>query len=291
MKTQFVLLALLIATAAFSQQNKKEEKKERSRIASCKLKTATQTSYEYVWDIKTNKFIPSTKGLIVEKSTYDQKGNIIEDILYNQVGNIDSKTTSKYDSKGNQIESAVYGSDGMMQSKIVVEYKIADTLKGFKFYDGSGNLTGTNFVDYEITTTPEGNKVQNLVTFFGKDTTLAGSEKSTFDSKGNLIAYAKYKGQYQSLSFRGEYSYNEKGWKIKYTEYNQNGDFYGMQKFKYDEKGYLIERDSYGDSFGYVLATQDVAKNDTKGNIITIIYYDGKGNAKSFDKYTYTYYQ
>jgi hypothetical protein len=285
MKTILQLLLALSVITVYGQTDP-NEKKEKSRIATCKLKSVTQTAYQYKFNLQTKSVQPEATGTIVGKSTYDQKGNTIEQYSYNDNGNLDTKTTYKYDSKGHPIELIVTGLDGIVQGKQQITYN-GDTILGIKNLNPGGTVTSSNFTFMGTERNPDGSTKFNLLSYSVADSLLVGSVKSTYDPQGNLIDYAEYADRY--LTYREVYSYNAQGWKIKLESYDKNNELYAIQNYKYDEKGQMIEMESYG-ALGF-LVSKVVYTSDGKGNFVKAIYYDAKGNPQMMYKYIYQKYE
>ncbi len=278
---------LLLAIVVVHSQNKNEERKERLRIASSKIKSTTQIAYEYVWDQKTGSKKPSTKGVKISTRVYDLKGNIVEEISYNQFGNVDSKTSYKYDGKGNNIELVVSNSDGSPIEESHYEFK-RDTLSQLKTHRVKDNLTYSNFM-WNVFEAENGNRVFHVFSYSSDDTTLVGSQRNVFDSKNNLITYYSYKGKY--LNYKYVYLYNDKGRMIEIKFYNKQEEFTGSQKFKYDLKENLIETQNCG-AYNIPYETT-VYKNDPNGNVIEAIVYTDNDlkKPKALYKFNYEYYK
>lgn len=278
---------LLTVTLAYPQ-NKNEEKKERARIASSKIKSVTQTAYEFTFDLKTKTKKPNTNGVKISTQVYNSKGFLVEEINYNKFGNLDSKNVYKYDSGNHQVETSVYGSDGKLQNKMITKYK-GDTLTGFNYYDSNGNLSGTSYSENEYENITDGSKVHKIFIYFGKDSTLAGSQKLVYNKAGELIDFSEYEGRY--LKSRDVYAYDQNGNQIEHKFYNRNNELTGSHKFKYNASGFLIETQNCA-AYGIAYSTT-VYKNDPKGNFLeAIIYADNDLNkAQVLYKYNYQYQQ
>lgn len=274
-----MIVSMLLTATAFGQTL------DKSRIKTNKIKTVTQSVYQYKYDVQSQTWKLATTGKKVQTATYDQKGNTIEEIIYNANGNIDKKTKYKYDANDHQTEIAIYGSDGIMQEKTAIAYR-GDTMSGMTYYDGTGTITGTSFMYYEYAMTPDSNKITNMFIYFGKDSTLAGSVKQIHNKEGKLIDESTYQKNW--LQHRETYEYNAKGWLVKKSYYNQQSSFYAAETFKYDEKGNLLEQQMLED--GWLVRSTTIYKSDAKGNYLDAVKKDQKGNPTEQYKYSYTYY-
>lgn len=279
MKNLVLAVSILLTCNLFAQST------DKARIKANKIKTVTQTVYQYKYDMQSQTWKPATTGKKVQTVTYDQKGNVIEETTYNANGNVDKKTKYKYDGSDHQIEIAVYGSDGIMQEKTAISYR-GDTISGYTYYDGTGAITGTSFIYYKYTIDQDSNKLTNAIVYFGKDSTLAGSVNQIHNKDGKLIDESTYQRNW--LQHRETYEYNAKGWLVKKSYYNQQNSFYAAETFKYDEKGNLLEQQMLED--GWLARSTTVYKSDAKGNYLDATKKDQKGNPTEQYKYSYTYY-
>ena len=109
-----------------------------------------------------------------------------------------------------------------------------------------------------------------------KETTYKAVDKFGQIKKGNVF--------YDGFSSPFTIIYNEKGNQIKICRYDKYGKIDNKNTYKYDEKGNIIEHNTYDDGR---LVFKDIYKYDEKGNKIekNHYYYDGRLDYKTTYKY------
>ena len=248
MKKLFTILTVLLTiTQVFAQS-----KEDAARIAKNKIKSATQSKYEYLY----GKLQP--QGKKVQTVKYDKKGNMIEQVDYNERGTIENKQTMKYDSKGTVIELIVYNTDGTVAYKVIQK----------PTYDS----TGTNLIQTEV---------------YRQDSSYAGKSVYVYDAKGNMIEDGIFDDK--ALLQRNTHEYNDKGLEIKTVNYQYSDSYLGGFTYKHNEQGQTIETTLIGSNGlpEYV----ETYKYDVKGNVTEITRYNSANKPIAVYKYTYEYYQ
>ncbi len=261
-KTQTIFSMLLLCVCSYSQTSTEEKESEALR-SKLKVKSITlmQSEYGYVkgeWVAKSaNK---------VAKTIYNKKGGDIEEISYTQRGTIENWAVYEYDSKGNYSKMTFKKSDGTT----------AFVAKHRNVYDSIGRL--------------------KEIFIYQKDTVPANKIDYSYDSKGNMYKFRKYKPVYsfkgasdENGTYEGKFSliesqgykFDDKGRTIQTTFYaddflNVDDGYTGKIDFKYDAKGKLAEK--IGD-YRYVykygangLETEYTAYDNKDRPVVTVKY-------------------
>jgi YD repeat-containing protein len=199
------------------------------------LKNKIKSISEYEHKVTFGKISDEKK--LASVLNFDNSANMTETTLYNTGGRIEVKNTFKYDANGNVAERTCYYPDGSVKFKEIFEYK----------YDNSDNVISAKITNTSnnsmLSCTFKYNESNNIVerNVYNADGSLDGKQSYKYADNGNLIDITEYKPD-GSILARVEYVYNDKILltAIKRNVLNRNDRW----AYSYDNDGNIIEEDT-----------------------------------------------
>ncbi|WP_297332986.1 hypothetical protein [Flavobacterium sp.] len=186
-----------------------------------------------------------------------EKGLLAEKTSYNQVDNPIDRVTYEYDKKGNLLVENLYLGTEYIQIKNAYQYDNKNRKKAEKRYDKDGNVLYTTRYEYD------GDKL-SLKEVTNKDGEVEYSEKSVYDKKGNLLTKTSY-DNFDKSETEELYTYDDKGNKLTFAVI-KNGEPALKMSYNYDEKGSLSETIITDGAGNPIDSRKYVFKYDEKGN-------------------------
>jgi hypothetical protein len=186
----------------------------------------------------------------------------------------------KYDIYGRKIEEGKYDdySDGGLLYKIVYTYDQNGILTEGNYFSTNDEFLRKQTYSYDKT----GNLTEKSSTNF--DGSFAEKVTYTYDEFGNNVEENIYNKSNQITKLT--YQYDSLNHKIEEKYFNINGSLSVSTKYKYDEKGFMIEENKEHFPEIDILSKKITYKYDLHGNKIEEIS-DGKFGGKWTFKYEY----
>lgn len=195
---------------------------------------------------------------------YNNNNKLTKQIEYNGKGDVVAKEEIKYDNNNKQIESLIIDPNGNKISFDQYKYNNQGKIKEQLKFDSTGNLIMKYSSDYDnygnlttiYTITPSGDIVQKVV--------------MEYDIKSRLLATRYYTANNELMSAI-ENSYNKKNEIIRTETYSEDINTIHT-KYKYDERGYVIEYQVSDIENDFIPVVTTISyEYDSHGNIIKAI--------------------
>ena len=168
--------------------------------------------------------------------TFNEKGQKSGRVLYNSNGSVFQSTTYSYNAQGDLLAFQSTDAKGRVNSSFSYNYLYNDSAQKVKAVTHNA-LTKESYV-FRYTREADGSsKTYRLYENNSRDSVLVRS----FDKQGNLASLFLY-GKNRSVLWKYTYTYNEQAAPTEELVYSGT-ELAIVYKWKYDEKGNLIEYD------------------------------------------------
>lgn len=219
----------------------------------------------------------------------------IEEIhIYNAEGIEEQITRMIYDGNGNLLAESVYNSEGMCISENKYESKYDENEK-LAMESEEHYTDGTLEYRRETTYDAYGNSISSYV--YNPDGTVkeGGWSIIQYDENGNILVKVLYRVGMEQPYYKYEYTYDEDGHRIFFSEYGRNGLFERKVNQEYNENGQVrrVQIELYNEAImeyvddgAYEIYGEqpyiEVVEYDENGNQIGFYVYDKEGMPESW---------
>jgi hypothetical protein len=234
MKTQLLLIALLMSSVIGIAQTNNYENSRRKTFAKNKVKTYTVTKHMYLGGK------PRPTGMKIQGFIVDRNGRDIEQKDFNERGTLAQWFKTKYNEKGHPTAQVIYKPDGSILGTLDARYE----------FDSAGNMIKLiyshtvkgDILHFQYGYDEHGWTVEDR---FYDPTYLQDKNRYIYDSNGRLTKIEHYGSDPDRVKNEEEYIYNEKAQlkEVKFIGYNQMVS--GVQVYKYLPNGLISEIISY----------------------------------------------
>lgn len=238
----------------------------------------------YIEDLTDYKWAARNKYDIV--SWIDESKIQIEEIyIYNEGGIIEQITRAIFDEKGNLLAESVYNSEGVCTSENKYESKYDENEK-LVMESEEHYADGTLEYRREVTYDAYGNSISSYVYNPDGSVKEGGWSIIQYDGNGNILVKELYRVGMEQPYYKYEYTYDEDGHRIFFSEYGRNGLFERKVNQEYDESGQVrrVQIELYNE------AIMEYVDDDTyeiygEQPYIEVLEYDADGNQIGFYVY------
>lgn len=228
--------------------------------------------------IRSDLTIPDSIPMVfTDEYKYDQNNNLIETTGMSEGSMGNYKTVNVYDDKNRLIET-IEDSGEEMLTKTVFAYNEADSLVSAKTYSSPGYLFEEILNSYN----DKGQKIKTEYISYDEEGKVTYRRFEHYNELGLVTLQEDYNSD-QIMSYKTENTYDPKGLLIEAVYSSRSEDnVMGVDshsKYKYDDKGKLIEDVSNYPRQGYSQITKRVYEYDSRGNwtrLELIQIYDGE---------------
>lgn len=180
-----------------------------------------------------------------EICTYDEHENFSKLELFDEYGSEGLRPSTtfimKYDNNNNMIERSEYDREGNLQTKWIYTYNSSNKLNEVIEFDGRRYDDGGNFSSRKQYQYNNG-KVSSEIEFESLGSSVGNKTNYVYDSRGNLLYQVNEYNTKKNIS-----KYNDKNQLIEFQE----SDGYNKYKYKYDDRGNMIEAFEYKIEYNY----------------------------------------
>lgn len=217
--------------------------------------------------------------------TDESKIQIEEIHIYNEEGIAEQITRTIYDGKGNLLAESVYNSEGVCISENKYESKYDENEK-LVMESEEHYADGTLEYRREVTYDTYGNSISSYVYNPDGSVKEGGWSIIQYDENGNILVKELYRVGMEQPYYTYEYTYDEDGHRIFFSEYGRNGLFERKVNQEYDESGQVrrVQTELYNEAImEYV--DDDAYERYGKQPYIEVLEYDENGNQIGFYVY------
>lgn len=214
--------------------------------------------------------------------TDESKIQIEEIYIYNEEGIIEQITRTIFDQKGNLLVESVCNSEGGCTSENKYESKYDENEK-LVMESEEHYVDGALEYRREVTYDAYGNSISSYVYNPDGSVKEGGWSIIQYDENGNILVKELYRVGMEQPYYKYEYTYDEDGHRIFFSEYGRNGLFERKVSQEYDENGQVrrVQIELYNEAImEYV--DDDAYEIYGEQPYIEVLEYDENGNQIGF---------